>query len=49
MLFGGEYYDGRKIQVFHDLYKLQLDGKNDDIHIRWSRLSFETGPRARSA
>eukprot|EP00960_Hanusia_phi_P053585 762174-Hanusia_phi.AAC.2 len=49
MLFGGEHYDGRKIQVFHDLFKLQLQRRGDNMETKWSKLSFETGPRARSA
>ena len=50
LLFGGEYYDGRKCQVFGDLFRLRIDtAAAGAAAATWSRLACSGGPKARSA
>ena len=43
--FGGEYYDGKRVHVYGDLYRLKLG--NDGVV--WTRISSKNSPKPRSA
>ena len=46
LLFGGEYYDGRRVNVYGDLFRLKLSDENKTV---WSKISSKGGPRPRSS